>query len=54
MADAADNPALFAMAEMLGLDLPEACLPGIAQNLDLLRHHIAVLDAAPPAPEAAE
>ncbi len=53
MADMTDNPALFAMAEMLGLDLPEACLPGIAQNLELLRSHVAVLDAAP-SPEAPE
>ncbi|ESQ91247.1 hypothetical protein ABAC460_06695 [Asticcacaulis sp. AC460] len=31
-------------ARALGLDLPEACRPGVLANLDLLAQHAKVLD----------
>ena len=33
-----------AMAKLLDLELPEACRPGVAANLDLLAQHVRILD----------
>jgi hypothetical protein len=38
-----DAEIVAALAEALAIDLPEACLPGVAANVRLLRRHIAVL-----------
>ncbi len=36
-----------ATAQVLNLALPEACRDGVAQALDLLRHHLAIVEACP-------
>lgn len=33
-----------AVGEALGFALPEACVPGVAANVRLLRRHLAVLE----------
>ncbi len=33
-------------ADILALDMPDACREGVAQNLDLLRTHALIVDAA--------
>jgi hypothetical protein len=35
-----------ALAALIGLDLPDACRAGVAQNLELLRSHLRRLDEA--------
>jgi hypothetical protein len=47
MAQARTREAIDAAARLLALDLPEACREGVAQNLDLLRSHLAIVEAAP-------
>ena len=39
--------AIDAAAEILALAIPEACRDGIVQNLDLLRHHLAIVESGP-------
>ncbi len=40
-----EHEAIDGAAKVLALDVPDACLPGIAQNLALLRTHFAVVEA---------
>ncbi len=47
MAQPDTREAIDAAARILALELPEACRVGVAQNLDLLRSHLAVVEACP-------
>jgi len=47
MADVETSEAIDVAARILGIAVPEACYEGIAQNLDLLRRHVATLEACP-------
>lgn len=40
-----DTHDLERMAALLALTIPEACVPGIVANLDLLKNHARVLEA---------
>ncbi len=40
-----DSNDLERMAALLALTIPEACVPGIIANLDLLKSHARVLEA---------
>ena len=39
--------AMDAAARLLDLALPDACREGVAQSLDLLRSHLAIVEACP-------
>ncbi len=52
MAGVETPESIDAAARILGIAVPEACREGIAQNLDLLRRHVAVLEACPPDADA--
>lgn len=45
-----DENTAIELARVAGLDLPDACLPGVAENLRLLMQHGAKLDEAEAAP----
>ena len=47
MVQAQTREAVAEAARILGLDVPEPCQEGVAQNLALLRNHIAVLESCP-------
>jgi len=49
-----DQDVIDASARLLGLELPPACRAGVAQNLVLLRGHMAILEAAPDESDADE
>ncbi|PZU11697.1 AtzG-like protein [Sphingomonas sp.] len=40
-------------AARIGIDLPDQCVPGVVENLRLLAHHAALLNAAPEETHAA-
>ena len=45
MADLSHDSVTEMASALLGLDLPDACLPGIAANIALLRQHTLILEA---------
>ena len=47
MAQPETREAIDAAARILALALPEACREGVAQNLDLLRSHLAIVESCP-------
>ena len=47
MAQPETREAIDAAARILALALPEACREGVAQNLELLRSHLAIVEACP-------
>ena len=47
MAQPETREAIDAAARLLALELPEACREGVARNLDLLRSHLAIVEACP-------
>lgn len=49
-----ENPAphnteldVLTMARQVGLSVPEACLPGVVANTELLRSYVALVDGLP-------
>ena len=47
MAQPETREAIDAAAARLALALPEACREGVAQNLELLAHHLRIVEACP-------
>lgn len=43
--EALDERTAIAVARMIGLDLPPACLPGVVFNMHLLAEHAARIEA---------
>ena len=45
-----DQDTVHELAKVAGIDIPDACLPGVADTLRLLMEHSARLDEAEVAP----